>query len=150
MSLEWYKEHCPKTHHPKGAQSMATVGRPYWCPVHPDFMGKCFIHCNLDSNQVCSDCVHWYGHCTTEPEGTPKYNSNGRHKKFGLCPYQINDVGADWHNDCPHFYKRPEGFDWACPDWIEHQIEQKGFDPEAISTRPIRIEIRKQWFNMWQ
>lgn len=149
MSLEWCKEHCPKTHRPKGVQSQYTVGRAYWCPVYPDYMGKCFIHCNLDSDRVCGDCVHWYGHCTTEPEGQPLYNSNGRHALYGSCPFQITGVSASWHNDCPHFRKRPKDFDWAFIDWVEDQIEQMGLDPAASTTRPVRIKIRKQWFDMW-
>lgn len=150
MSLKWCQEHCPKIHRPKGTQTMSIVGRPYWCPVHPDFMGKCFYHCNLDSNQICGDCVHWYGHCTTKPIGQPKFNSNGRHKVFGFCSYQIGSVGAKWHNDCPHFYKRPKNFDWAMPDWVKDQLEQNGFDLEAASTREARKEVREQWFRMWK
>ena len=149
MSLEWCKEHCPKIHHPKGAQPKNAVGRDYWCPLYPDFTGKCFSHCNLDSEQVCGDCVHWYGNCTTEPQGSPKYNSNGRHSIFGHCPFQISNVSSTFHNDCPHFRKRPEGFDWAFIDWVEDQLKQSGIDLAAPSTRPLRIEMRKKWFEMW-
>ena len=149
MSLEWCKEHCPKTHHPKGAQPRYIVGRAYWCPVHPDYMGKCFTHCNLDSDQICGDCVHWYGHCTTEPEGQPLYNSNGRHVMYGSCPFQITGVSASWHNDCPHFYKRPKDFNWAFIDWVEEQVEDTGLDPASPEARPIRIKMRQKWFDMW-
>lgn len=150
MSLDWCVKHCPRTHHPKGAQPKNVVGRNYWCPVFPDYMGACFAHCNLDSNQICGDCVHWYGHCTTKPEGTPKYNSNGRHNQFGSCPHRIGIVSANWHNDCPYFHKRPDNFDWAMEDWVEDQIEKTGKDPASPDTRPLRIEIRKRWLKMWE
>lgn len=150
MSLEWRKKHCPKIHHPKSSQPKNVVGRVYWCPVHPDFLGSCFEHCNLNSEQVCGNCVHWYGHCTTEPIDQPKFNSNGRHRDFGFCSYQIDNVGAKWHNDCPHFYKRPENFDWAMPDWVEDQLEQNGFYLEVALTRKARKEVREQWFRMWE
>ena len=149
MSLEWCSEHCPKIHHPKRAQPKNTVGRDYWCPLYPDFTGKCFFHCNLDSEQVCGDCAHWYGHCTTEPIGKPKYNSNGRHNIFGHCPFQISNVSSTFHNDCPHFRKRPKDFDWAFIDWVEDQLKQSGVDLAASSTRPLRVETRKKWFEMW-
>lgn len=150
MSFEWIKEHCPKTHHPKGVQPKNIVGRQYWCPLHADFVGKCFYHCNLDAEQLCGDCVHWYGDCTAEePIGYSKYNSNGRHDRFGQCPYQITSVGAEWHNDCPHYFKRPKDFDWAFPDWVEHQVEQSDIDAASLQARPLRIRAREQWFEMW-
>lgn len=141
MSLKWCQEHCPKTHHPKGVQAINTVGRPYWCPLFPDFMGKCFIHCNLDSDQICGDCVHWYGHVTFDDK---------RHARFGKCPFQIGSVTANWHNDCPHFYKRPEYFPDAFPDWVEAQVEKTGINPASPDARPHRIEARKRWFEMWK
>lgn len=148
MSLQWCSEHCPRIHHPKGAQAKNIVDRPYWCPNFPDVTGKCFGHCNLDSSQTCGKCVHWYGHCTTEPVGQPKYNSNGRHARWGFCPYQIEDVTASWKNDCPYYLERPKDFDWAFPDWVEDQIGKEGFDTSAPETRSIRIEMRHRWFEM--
>ena len=141
MSLEWCTEHCPRTHHPKGAQASHTVGRPYWCPIFPDFMGACFQHCNLDSEQVCGDCVHWYGQITFE---------GNRHSKYGNCPYVIGGVGSKWHNDCPHYHARPKNFDETFPDWIERQIKERGFNPASPQARSIRKEVRKQWFKIWE
>lgn len=141
MSLEWIEKHCPVTH--------PAAGKHRNCPIYSDFMGKCFYHCNLDSEQICGDCVHWYGHCTSEQNGMPKYNSNGRHHLYGNCPFQIGDVESTLHNDCPHFHKRPEGFDLAMVDWVEEQVEATGIDPAIPEARPIRKKMRKEWFDMW-
>lgn len=119
------------------------------CPLFAYFTGKCFRHCDLTSERTCGECVHWQGHVTIESEGQPKYNSNGRHKKYGECPFIIGFVGVRYKHDCPHFVKRPDDFDWAMTDWVENELEKDGYDLAAPETRPARIVMRQKWFDMW-
>lgn len=48
-----------------------------------------------------------------------------------------------------YFRKRPEDFNWAFIDWVEDQLKQSSVDLAAPLTRPLRIEMRKKWFEMW-
>lgn len=121
------------------------------CPLFAHYTGKCFQHCDLTSECTCGECVHWQGHCTTEkPIGQPKYNSNGRHKTYGTCPFVIGGLNSYFKHNCPHFIKRPDNFDWAMTDWVENELEKAGYDLAAPETRPARVNMRQKWFKMWK
>ena len=100
----------------------------------------CFEYCDLWSNKICGECVHW------EPdEGVKGYSD-----KYGHCYWLTCHVHTYYKCTCPHYYKRPDDFTTYYHDWIEEQTSKEVKDWYSVEARPVRTKYYKQWGKLFR
>lgn len=144
MSLtnEEYKISCDGLSHcPQHKEGRYKHGRNNFFPcickdsLHDEFGESCFIFCDVDSDHVCGECVHWLGDVTSKGK---------RHEKYGSCFLSIGNVGAWWPTCCPKFVKNVDNVNWY--DFVENYVfQQTGKNDSSPECREARIAARELW-----
>lgn len=104
------------------------------CPVPIPSMCH-FSHCDLWSDKMCGDCIHF--------EGT--LGTSGKRTTVGHCLFIVGTTTATQKCNCPHYYKKPEGFVQTYSEWVEERVALEIDDPHCPQARPIRKKYLEEW-----
>lgn len=94
-----------------------------------------FSHCDLSSDKTCGECVHFEGTIAASGE---------RHKTYGHCYWTIGVVSSTYKCNCPHYFPKPDGFQFTYSEWIENELGEFAYSSDP-TVRPLRKEKRLEW-----